>query len=783
MLFCALLWVNAGLSASAQQAAPARLTLEDLFASPTFYGASFQGGRWADEGAVVTYIEQNDQGVTDLVSYDLRTNERKVLVPGDKLRAPDVNRLIRIEDYTYSRDGKQVLLYTDSERVWRRNTKGYYYIYDIETGTLTPLSDRSKGFQMFAKISPDGKYAAFVRDRDLFLVDLSTMHETPLTSSGSEGGIINGTTDWVYEEEFFLSDAWDWSPDSRYIAFVQLDESAEHPFYMADLRGQYPELSSFRYPKAGTPNAEVHLGVIDVGTKQTRFFDTGTWNAGGDSLEYIPRFGWTPILNGTYYVWMFRENRDQNDLQLLYGDAATGQVKTVLTERSKAGIEMDDPFGDLDTPLLTFLDDGEHFVWLSDRDGYRHLYLYDIDGTFVRQVTSGSWDITDFNGVDEGSGMVYFTATKASPLERQLYRVPLGISGSAEKDASPDPERITDTPGWHSIDFSQDMSYYLDTYSNSTTPPVTTLHQEDGTQIKVLEDNARLKSVLARYDLPEPRFIKVPGADGTPLNAYIITPTDFDSTRQYPMLMHVYGGPGSQEVTDVWGGVERLWHDYLAQQYGIIIVGVDNRGTGARGRDFRTIPYKNLGVPEAQDYIAAAQFLGKKPYIDENRMGIWGWSYGGYMTLMSMLYGQGPQTFHVGMSVAPVTDWRLYDTIYTERYMSTPQRNPQGYRTSSPITYANRLADDQHLLIVAGDLDDNVHFQNTIQMVDALVQANEQFDMRVYPGKNHGIYGGLTRLNLYSYLTDYAVRNLVQDRAPEIVHGRDGIPRQESVGR
>lgn len=761
VLVWALLCFGTGQDVFAQQATRPQLTLQDLFASPKFYERGFEGGRWADQGATVTYIIEED-GATNLVSYDLQTDELETLIQGSRLIAPDVGRPIRIENYAYSHDGEKVLLYTDSERVWRRNTKGYYYIYDIASEEITPLSDRSKGFQMFAKLSPDGEHAAFVRDRDIFLVDLNTMQETPLTTSGSEGGIINGTTDWVYEEEFYLSDAWNWSPDGQYIAFAQLDESNTRNFAMADLRGLYPEITEFRYPKAGEANSEIHVGVIDVSTKETRFFETGTWNAGGDSLEYIPRFGWTPPVDGQTHVWMFRENRDQNVLQLLYADPTSGEIRNVLTERAEAGMELDDPFGDLETPLLTYLNDGEHFVWLSERDGYRHLHLYENDGTYVRQITSGPWDITDFHGVDEAAGIVYVTATIESPLERHLYRVPLEMGASASQAAS-DPVKITERPGWHSIDFSQDLSYYIDTYSNATTPSVITLHEADGDRIKVLEDNQELRATLESYRLTEPEFLTVPGADGTPLNAYLIKPSDFDPNQEYPLLLHVYGGPGSQEVTKQWAGIERLWHYMLAEQYGILVAAVDNRGTGARGRDFRTVPYKQLGVPEVEDYLAAARYFGDQHFIDADRIGMWGWSYGGFMTLLSMLYGDGPELFDTGIAVAPVTDWRQYDTIYTERYMSTPQKNPEGYRAGSPVTYADRLREDQDLLIIHGDLDDNVHLQNTTQMVDALQAANKQFDLMVYPGRNHGIYGGTTRLHLYTLLTEYLVENLKEE--------------------
>ncbi len=773
--------------AAAQETATRELTLEAIHASVEFNPQRFQGGRWAAEGPVIMYVEADPSaGATHLIRYNLETGDRERLIDGRTLQAPDVGRLIRIEDYEYSADGSRVLIYTDSERVWRLNTKGFYYVYDIESEQLTPISSREAGFQMFAKFSPDGRRVGFVRDRNLFMVDLEDGEETQFTFDGSEGRIINGTTDWVYEEEFGLRDGWAWSPDGRYIAYVQLDESNTREFVMTDLRDQYPEEIRFRYPKAGEANSEIHVGVVDVVDGTNRFFDTGTWNAGGDSLEYIPQFGWTPPIDGRSHVWMFRLNRDQNDLDMLYGDPSDMSVDVILEDQSDTWLDVETSFGDLSGGTVTFLEDGRHFVWLSERDGYRHLYLHQNDGTFVRRLTDGSWNVTSFHGIDTDRNALYFTATAASPMERHLYWTPFdpnrpsdgpmrgrpavegAVGGGAQagpaagNDAvSPqEPVQITDRSGWHSISMSRDLRYYIDRYSDARTPLVTSLHRADGTLIQMLEDNADLIARLEEYDLPYPEFMQVPGADGEMLNAYVIKPTNFDPAQEYPLLMYVYGGPGSQTVQNAWGGSRYLWHAYLAEQHGILVASVDNRGTGGRSRDFKGATYRQLGVLEAQDQIAAARHLSELPYVDEDRTAIWGWSYGGFMTLMSMLSGDGPAVFEVGISVAPVTDWRQYDTIYTERYMSTPHKNADGYRRGSPITYADRLRDDQNLLIIHGDLDDNVHFQNAVQMIEALQRANKQFDMMIYPGHDHGIAGGNTRLHLFTLATNYLVENL-----------------------
>lgn len=736
--------------------APA-LTLEDIFASGTFSSQGFQGGRWAEEGPVITFIESGDAGQTHLVSYNLETDAQTVVINGNLLHAPDVDRPIRIEGYQFLSDKSKALLYTDSERVWRRNTKGFYYVYDMADGTLTPISDRAKGFQMFAKFSPDGRHLAFVRDRNLFLVDWATMTETQLTDDGTNGGIINGTSDWVYEEEFGLRDGWAWSPDSRHLAFFQLDETNTRDFFMADLRGHYPEEVSFRYPKAGETNSEIRVGVIDVTTKDKRFFDTGTWKAGGDSLEYIPQMGWTPALDGTHHVWMFRLNRDQNDLDLLYANPASGMVQTVLEETSDTWIDAETGFSDLDVGQITYLKDGKHFVWISEKDGYRHLYLHQNDGTPVRPLTQGQWEVADFHGI--ANGQVYFTGTLAHPTQRQLYRYPM------QSPNGTGPVQISQGAGWHNINMSSDYSHYIDTYSNVSSPTTVTLHRIDGQPVKVLQDNADLAETLNAYALPEPEFITVPGAAGDELNAWIIKPSNFNPNQTYPLLLYVYGGPGSQTVRNAWGDTRQLWHTMLAEELGIIVASVDNRGTGARGRAFKTATYKQLGVLEAQDQVAAAKHLGSMPYIDAERMAIWGWSYGGFMTLMSMMSGDGPDTFKAGVSVAPVSDWRQYDTIYTERFMSTPQKNEAGYEAGAPVNYADRLKADQRLLMVHGDLDDNVHFQNFVHMVDALQKANKQFDLMMYPGRNHGIYGGNTRLHLHTKITDFLKTHLKDKNA------------------
>ena len=760
VLVLGLCLLGGGLPAHAQPADTTAFTLEAIHADRAFAPESFRGGRWADEGPVVTYIQPADTGdATHLMRYNLETDDSTRVIDGTNLYADDVDRVVPIEDYQFSEDGETVLIYTDSKQVWRTNTKGYYYVYDRSAQTLTPVADREDGYQMFAKFNPSATKVAFVRERDLYVVDLETGTETALTTDGREGAIINGTFDWVYEEEFRVRDGWRWSPDGEHIAFFKLDESNTREFALTDHTTRYPEYKRFRYPKAGEQNSEIKVGVIDMSGVQPgrdgqpqaiQYFDTNTWNEGGTRHEYLPRMAWTPKIDGAHRVWMYRLNRNQNKLDLLYGDPATGDVQTILQEENDTYIEVEDE-------TLTFLDDGEHFVFLSERSGYNHAYLYRTNGTLMGPITDGEWEVTTFHGVDEASLTAYFTATRAQSTERHLYEAGMSLS---RHEAAMQPTRITEAPGWHSINLSTDRRYYIDTHSRRGTPPTWTLHEVDGTPVTTLQDNEALDRRLDALNLPAATFTTLPGADGTPLNTYVIKPPDFDPSAAYPVLMYVYGGPGIQTVTDRWGGTRQLWHQYLAKTHDVVVVSVDNRGTGGRGKAFQDVPYQRLGQPESADQIAAAQALADSAWVDADRIGIWGWSYGGYMTLMSMLTGEGPSTFTAGLSVAPVTDWRLYDTIYTERYMSTPQANEDGYVQGAPQTYAGRLKKHQDLVLAHGSFDDNVHPQNSIQMINELQAEGKQFEFMLYPKKTHSIAGGTTRLHLFRMLTSFVDEQL-----------------------
>lgn len=743
-------------SAGAQPVEVPALTLEDIFLEPKFEQKEFTTGQWAEEGPVMTYIRKREDGATDIVSFDLAAGVEEVLVNGSQLLIPETGKRMVIEGYQISPDRRTVLLYTDTEKVWRRNTKGYYYLYDLRSKKLTALSDRELGHQMFAKFDPTGRRIGFVRNRNLFTTEVATDHEIQLTRDGGPGAIINGTSDWVYEEEFGVRDAWRWSPDGRYMVFLQFDETRTRDYWLSDNRGLYPEFKRFRYPKAGERNSEIRAGVIDVDSMRTTFFETDTWYAGGGEHEYLNALGWTPPIDSVSYAWVFRMNRDQNTLDLVYLNPRTGAAEVVLTEKEPAYINAETGFNDLDISKLMYLSTDSHFVWISEVDGYRHLYLHRASGERIGKLTDGNWDVTAFHGVDEDSGFVYFTATIDGPTERHLYRLPFSTD-SLTYDAAP--ERITTQEGWHEVSLSADRRYFIDRVTTTEMPETVTLRAATGEEIRVLEDNRELKELLAAYDIRPIEFGSIPGAAGDELNAFYVKPKTSTDAREHPLLMYVYGGPGSQRVRKQWFGDRRLWFQMLADEHDVVIVCVDGRGTGGRGKAFESIAYKQLGIPEAEDQIAAANWLRDQAYIDGERVGIWGWSYGGFMTLMSMFTGEGPELFDFGIAVAPVTTWRQYDTIYTERYMSTPENNPEGYDITSPITHVEQMADNQKLLIAHGDMDDNVHFQNSIQLVDALHKAGKQFEFMVYPGKDHSIAGAKTQYHLHKLMTNFIARN------------------------
>jgi dipeptidyl-peptidase-4 len=702
-----------------------QLTVQNIYGSRYFQGEGFSAS-WREGGRHWISIDVNGEGQNEMWEVYAANGKRTRLVAAAELIPDGAEEPIDIDGFSFSQDGTKLLIFTNATRVWRARTKGEYYVFSLESRALVPISTQP-GWQMFAKFSPSGRYVAFVRDNDIHLTDLEGGEERVLTRDGTEN-VINGTTDWVYEEEFGIRDAFRWSPDGRRIAFLQFDQTDVRRFYMVDESELYPEMTAIPYPKSGEANSTVRVGSLDLLSQETTWFDIGE-----EADIYVARLDWA---DSPTDLVIQRLNRHQNRLDLLMGDAETGETRVLLSDTDPAWVDVNDD--------IRWFDGGQQFVWSSKRDGHNHLYLYERDGRLVRQLTAGEWDVSSVQGIDGRRGRVYFTAAWESPMTRALL--------SAKLDGSEPEVILGGNGGWHSIQMSPSTEYFLDRFSTITTPTTTTLYKSSGDEVRVLADNAELKSKVAALALPEPEFITVRTADGMTLNGYMVKPTDFDPSREYALLLYVYGGPGSQTVVDRWGGTRYLWHQLLAED-GILVASVDNRGTGARGREFEKVTYLNLGSYETEDQLTAARQLGDLPYVDAGRVGIWGWSYGGYMTLMATLRGEG--TIRAGVAVAPVTAWELYDTIYTERFMRTPQENADGYEQAAPLTHADELDDRSALLIVHGTGDDNVHPQNTTRMVQALEEANKQFDLRLYPNKTHSIAGGTTRLNLFTLITDF----------------------------
>lgn len=715
------------------------VNLEDIFQKGTFAAKSVQGVNWMNDGRYYTsQVADERTGTTNIVRYDVATGQPvNTLIQGIDLRPEGSSQPIKFDGYSFSSDEQKVLFSTEREQIYRRSSKADYYVYDLQTKKLTKLSQGGK--QMYATFSPDAQRVAFARDNNLYVVDLNSSQENQITHSGKSNEIINGYADWVYEEEFSFAQGFHWSPDGSKIAFYTFDERQVPEFNMQMWGKLYPQDYRFKYPKAGEANSVVSVSVYHLGNGQTVKVNTGS-----EADTYLPRLTWTKDPN---LVSVQKMNRLQNTLELLHADATTGQATVVLKETDKAYIDVTDD--------LTYLKDGKHFIHSSEKDGYNHLYLYQLNGKLVRQITKGNWEVTRFVGLDEQNDVLYYLSTEGSPLDRHLYSI--STKGRNKK-------RLTEKAGTYTINMSPDFSYFLAYHSAANMPATVSLHTaRDGKQIKVLEDNQKLRERLAQYNLAKQEFFSMKTSDGTLLNGWMMKPVDFDPKKQYPVLMFVYGGPGSQTVTNSWGGNNYLWYQVLASK-GAIIVSVDNRGTGARGAAFKKVTYANLGKYEIEDQIEAAKWLGQQPYVDKDRIGIWGHSFGGYMTLLGLTKGNG--IFRAGISVAPVTNWRFYDTIYTERFLKTPQENPTGYDENSPFHFADKL--QGKLLLIHGTGDDNVHFQNAVAMQDALISANKQFESFYYPNRSHGVGGGITSLHRFRMMTDFLERNLIHPEGQKV---------------
>jgi dipeptidyl-peptidase-4 len=701
-----------------------KLALEDIWSKPIFKMEVVPNMQSMKNG--VEYCAMSDDG--RLLRYDYATgNELGVIFNNADIKNTDGTTL-KYDNFKFSPDESKLLLATATEYIYRHSTIEENFIFDIATKTTKRLSVNGK--QRLATFSPDGKHIAFVRDNNIFITHLENGQEEQVTRDGEKNKIINGGTDWVYEEEFALPNGLYWAPDSKKLAFYKFDESAVKEFSMAMYGTLYPGDYTYKYPKAGETNSTVSIHIYNLEKKNTLPVDVGP-----EKDQYIARIKWT---NDPNQLTLYRLNRLQNKGELLLANASTGMQQVILTETSDKYIEVGNE--------LTFLADGKNFIWSSERTGRKHLYLCSLDGKTMKQLTSGDFNIITFYGVNEKTKTFYYQSNEEGTVTRTVYSQQLNSNKKT---------RLSERRGSNSAQFSRGMNFYINTYSSANVPNYITLHDATGKRIKMLKSNADLQKKTQEYGFVNKTFFTFKNSTGTELNGWMMKPADFDSTKKYPVYMFVYGGPGRTTVNDAWEGADFYWHQFLTQN-GYIVVSVDNRGTEYRGTAFKQATYMQMGRADVDDQIDAAKYLGTLRYVDKTRIGIQGWSYGGYMSAMCLM--RGGEYFKAGIAVAPVTNWRYYDSIYTERYMGLPKDNAKGYDENAPTGNAKNLNDP--FLLIHGTADDNVHFQNSVELVNALVNANKQFDFYMYPDKNHGIRGGNSRLHLYTKVFSFIQENL-----------------------
>ncbi len=723
----------------AEKKDPSLLTLERIYGSGEFASQGYSA-RWLPEGCGYLRMEDSKDpaGGRDIVCYDAATGDSEVLVPASDLVPPGRSAALSVEGYTLSEDRSLVLIYTNSRRVWRRNTRGDYWLLDRSSRELRKLGgDAGPSTLMFAKLSPTGRHVAYVREKNIYVEDLPERRITRLTTLESPD-VINGTFDWVYEEELGLRDGIRWSPDGKSIAYWQLDTSGVREFTMINnTDALYPRLIQFKYPKVGEKNSACRVGVVGVEGGATRWLEV----PGDPRNHYVARMDWA---TGSEEIIIQQLNRLQNTNRVMLADARTGKVKTILTERDDAWVDVHDE--------LNWLSDGEQFTWISERDGWRHVYTVSRSGKEIRLVTPGDYDVINLLHVDEKRGWLYFLASPENPTQKYLYRIrPDGTQR----------ERVTpaDQPGTHSYQISADGRWAIHGYSSLNSPPIVELVELAGhVSVRTLANNKRLRKKLAKLNRQPTELFRVDIGDGVLLDGWCIKPPGLNPKKKYPLLVYVYGEPAGQTVVDRWGGKSYLWHLMLAQR-GYVVMSFDNRGTPApRGRQWRKIVYRQVGILAPADQAAAVRrVIAQRKYIDADRIGVWGWSGGGSMTLNAMF--KYPDLYKTGMSVAPVPNQRFYDTIYQERYMGLPSDNVEGFRKGSPITYARQLKGN--LLIVHGTGDDNCHYQGMEALINELIRHNKPFTMMAYPNRTHSIREGTnTSRHLRELLTRYLTENL-----------------------
>ncbi|MDC0561233.1 S9 family peptidase [Bacteroidia bacterium] len=698
------------------------IELSDIWASGTFYPKTVNGFVNLNDGKSYCVLEKNDEGFDAINQYDY--------VSGSKIKeilnAKDVfgNEKYGINSYAFNQDQTVVLIYFNSQKIYRHSTRG-----DFKVVQLTDKQVIGGGKEVrYPTLNPKGTKLAYVKENDLYVMDLMSQKVKRITKDGEYNTIINGAVDWVYEEEFGMSKGFEWNSNGTKIAFYRFDESAVKQWQMTTYGKLYPDLYKFKYPKAGESNSIVQVFIADAQKGGCKLIDLNS-----DADQYIPRIKWTKDPD---VLSVQRLNRLQNKWELLMVEGTNVQVS--LEETNPRYVDITDD--------LFFLSDKKHMIVSSERDGYKHLYFHKVDGPQIFQITSGDWEVDQVLGIDEKNELIYYTSTELNPTERHIY----SIDFQGKKKL-----RLTTESGWHFAQFSTDFTLALHNYHTATQPHIFNIKDKNWETQRVVEDNEDFKVRNNQFIMGDISFHQLSVNDND-LNYWMIKPASFNDSTKYPLLMYVYGGPGSQTVKNSFGWSNYYWYQMLANKHNIIIASVDNRGTGARGADFKKMTYRQLGKYETEDQIAAAKSLGKLSFIDKNRMGIWGWSYGGYMS--SLALAKGNDVFKMAIAVAPVTNWRYYDNIYTERYMGLPQDNGAGYDDNSPINFVRDIKGKY--LIVHGTGDDNVHFQNSVMMVNELIKNNIPFDSEFYPNKNHSIYGGATRYHLYNKMTNFILENL-----------------------
>ncbi len=715
------------------QAQKEKINNNDIWNKYKFYPKGINELRSTSDGdhytAIMTDTNSHSplKGTQYIIKYDYATGKvADTLFKGADFIAG--GKLHAIESYELGPGEKNILLSTGAEHIYRHSTVALYFIWNRASKTLTALKDAGDKV-MYATLSPDGNAAAYIFKGDLYVKNLTDGSTKRITNDGSDN-VFNGVSDWVYEEEFTVTRAYFWSPDSKSVAYYRFDDGKVPVFSMNEYKDSlYPTVYSFRYPKAGEPNPSVSIHIYNLEKGNTATV------VPPKPFEYVPRIKWTQNPETLSVQYM---NRLQDTLVLTLADAGTGKTTPILTESEKTYIDIND--------ALTFINKNSEFIWQSDADGFTHLYRYNIGGKLINQITKGKWDVLEFKGADEKTKTLYYVSDETSPIDKDIYSITW--EGKNKK-------KMSQRTGSNDIDFSANHNYCINYFSSAEEPGTIILSDAKGKTIRVLEDNKKLKDTLKNYSLGQKSFFSFTTSQGTNLNGWMITPPGFDSTKKYPVLLYVYGGPGANTVNNSYGGTMDMWFQMMAGN-GYIVASVDNRGTGGRGAAFQKCTYMQLGKLEVQDQIETAKYFASKLYVAADRVGIWGWSYGGYMAAMCIT--KGADYFRAAISVAPVTDWDYYDSIYTERYMRTPSENRSGYAESSPIHYAGLLKG--HYLLIHGTADDNVHFQNSIEWIHALQKADKPFSLMIYPDKNHSIYGGNTRYYLFNELSDYLKANL-----------------------